>query len=230
MNKKQLNKFRMYEAVNLVLDTHSAEVGTKGDLYDALQLLKAGQKSISQNRQVQEADSSGLTKNKSNLREELTRLCLLFAAALKAHATSSKNAELKKMADYKPSDLKTASDNVLFDIGVLLNGLAQPLRKELTQYFVSDAEFKGMERTLADFKVAIPKRRLSINLSKVSTGNIEGVFKTQDKLLKEQVDALMEPFQFSKPDFYHAYKNARSIVDYSGRSKAVPVTPAANPV
>ena len=73
MNKKQLNKFRMYEAVNLVLDTHSEHVGTEGDLFVAQQLLKAGQTVINQNRQVQEANSTGLTKNKSGLREELIR-------------------------------------------------------------------------------------------------------------------------------------------------------------
>ena len=44
------------------------------------------------------------------------------------------------------------------------------------------------------------------------------------------MDALVEPFQFSQPDFFNAYKNARNIVDYSGRGKAVPVTPVVNPV
>ena len=69
-----------------------------------------------------------------------------------------------------------------------------------------------------------------MNLSKVSTGNIDGVFKAQDKLLKDQIDALVQPFQFSHPDFFNAYKNARSIVEYAGRGKAAVVTPMVNPV
>jgi hypothetical protein len=40
-----------------------------------------------------------------------------------------------------------------------------------------------------------------------------------DQLLKEEVDVLMLPFQFTQPDFYNAYKNARIIVDYTGRGK-----------
>jgi hypothetical protein len=86
-----------------------------------------------------------------------------------------------------------------------------------------------MEQLLAEFVLAVPKRRVSINLSKVSTDNIEGVFKAQDQLLKEQVDSLMEPFRFSQPDFFHAYRNARSVVDYSGRGKAAPVELVPNP-
>jgi hypothetical protein len=228
MNKKQLNKFRMYEAVNLVLDTHSAQVGTEGDLFNALQLLKAGQATISQNRQVQEADSSGLTKTKSELRDELMRLILLFAAGLKAYATSTRNSELKTKADYKAYELQKTADHVLADIGRLLNELALPLQSELAKYAVGQVEFQQMDKLLTEFILAIPRRRVSINISKVSTENIDGVFKSQDKLLKEQLDSLMEPFRFIQPDFYNAYRNARSIVDYTGRGKATTATPAAN--
>ena len=220
----------MYEAVNLVLDTHSEHVGTEGDLFVAQQLLKAGQTVINQNRQVQEADSTGLTKNKSGLRDELIQTILLFSAGLKANATSTRNVELKTKADYKPSDLKTSPDSVLFDIGSLLIGLALPLKTDLAKYFIGEAEFKKMERLLSEFKLAIPKRRVAINISKVSTGNIDGVFKAQDKLLKDQIDALVQPYQFSQPDFFNSYKNARNIVDYSGRGKATPVATLASPV
>ncbi|MEK7719031.1 MAG: hypothetical protein AAB347_05390, partial [Bacteroidota bacterium] len=107
---------------------------------------------------------------------------------------------------------------------------ALPLKTDLAKYFISEAEFLKMDRLLSEFKLAIPKRRVSLNISKVSTGNIDGVFKAQDKLLKDQIDALVQPFQFSQPDFFNAYKNARNIVDYSGRGKAVPVSPLASPV
>lgn len=213
----------------MVLDTHAAQVGTEGDLFNALQLLKAGQATINQNRQIQEADSSGLTKNKRDLRSELIRLILLFAAGLKANATSTKNPELKTKADYKAYELQKSADSVLADIGMLLNEMALPLRYDLAKYAIGEAEFQQMERLLAEFRLAIPKRRVAINISKVSTGNIDGVFKAQDKLLREQVDALMEPFQFSQPDFFNAYRNARSVVDYSGRGKAVQVALVANP-
>ena len=33
---------------------------------------------------------------------------------------------------------------------------------------------------------------------------------------------LVAPFQFSQPDFYSQYKNARQIVDYTGRGQQKP--------
>ena len=220
----------MYEAVNLVLDTHPAQVGTEGDLFNALQMLKAGQATINQNRQVQEADSSGLTKNKSGLRDELIRLILLFAAGLKAHATTTRDPELKTKADYKAYELQKTSDPVLADIGRLLSETALPLQADLVRYSIGEAEFQQMDRLLSGFRLAIPKRRVAMNISKVSTDNIDGIFKSQDKLLKEVMDDLVEPFQFSQPDFYNAYRNARSVVDYAGRGKAVAAAPATIPV
>lgn len=210
----------MYEAVNLVLDTHAEEVGTEGDLFAAQQTLKAGQAQISQNRQVQEADNTGLTKTKAELREKLIRKILVFSSGLMACATSNKNADLKTRANYTASELNKAADPVLIDIGTLLHTMALPLKADLTRYFIVETEYQEMEQLLAGFKLALPKRRVAANLTKVSTGNIDSVFKAQDRLLKEQMDALMLPFQFSRPDFYNAYRNARSIVDYAGRGKS----------
>jgi len=77
-----------------------------------------------------------------------------------------------------------------------------------------------MDQLIALFKIAIPKRRVATSTTKVSTVNIREVFNAQDLLLKEQIDVLMQPFKFTQSDFYNAYRNARLIVDYAGRSKA----------
>ena len=102
----------------------------------------------------------------------------------------------------------------------LLSGLAAPLKVELSKFFVGERELTVMDQLIASFKIAIPKRRVAASTSKVSTVNIREVFNTQDLLLREQVDVLMQPFKFTQSDFYNAYRNARLIVDYAGRSKA----------
>jgi hypothetical protein len=230
MNKIQINKSRMYGASDLVLDNHSTLITQFVELVTAQQKLKDGMLLIGQNRQVQETDTSGLTTNKTQLREKVINGILPFSAALMAYATSINDVTLKTKANYTVSELKTVADPVLYDIGVLLVGLANPIRTNLTKYFVGDAEFTVMDSLLTTFKSAISKRRVAISESKVSTGNIGDVFKSLDKLLKDEIDALMRPFQFTQPDFYNAYKNARIIVNYSGRGKDKPdeTTPPAN--
>ena len=220
MNKNQINKFRMLGAVNLVLTNYSVLFASMGELVAAHLRLKEGIESVSAFRLVQEADNSGLTLAKADIRIRLFNRIMQFSAALMAYATSVKNTILKTKANYSKTLLMRSSDPVLFDIGVLLLDLARPLRNELAVFFVSEAEFSDLENLLNDFKVAIPQKRVALNVSKVSTGNINEQFNVMDQLLKEEIDILMLPFQFTQPDFYNAYKNARLIIDYSGRGKA----------
>ena len=220
MNKVQINKFRMYGAIDLVLDINSSLFTQIAELAAAHQRLKAGLQLIDDNRQGQEANSSGLTESKTELRYKLIWLILQFSSALMAYATAVGNLELKKKAKYVPSELDVIADSIVFDIGTLLFKLAVPIKSELGKYFVGEGEFTAMENLLAGFKSAIPQRRVAKSVSKTSTGNISKVFKMVDKLLREEIDSYMRPFQFTQPDFYNAYKNARLIVGYTGRVKS----------
>lgn len=218
----------MFGSVVTVLDENSALVSSLSGLAAAQERFKSGQLIINQNRQVQEAKTTGLTMNKKVKREKLVQTITLFAAALKGYAVAVNDEDLKAKADYTPSNLLRVADSVMYDIGMLLYGMAFSHKDDMVRYFIGDAELKGMEKLLSEFILAIPKKRVATSLSKTSTDNLESVFAAQDKLLREEMDVLMLLFQVSHPDFYNSYKNARAIVNYTGRGKgAVAETPAA---
>jgi hypothetical protein len=225
MNQNQINKARMYGAVCLVFDNHAGLIQPFPELVSALQRLKDGQSLILEYRLVQEADNSGLTTNRDIVKADFIESILKFSAALRAYATSTKNEDLKAKAHYVSSDLKKSPDPILFDIGTLLYGLANPVKTKLAKYSVGDEEFGVMEKLLAIFKLAYPQQRVATAESKVSTLNIGKVFKSMDNLLKDEIDEMMLPFQFTQTDFYNIYKNARKIVNYSGRGKGKPGKP-----
>lgn len=215
----------MFETVDSVLDKNSSLFESMPELVSAHRMLKEGKTLILQYRQVQEAETSGLTTTKENVKTDFINSILKFSAALRAYATSTKNEDLKAKAHYVSSELKKVPDPILFDIGTLLFKLAAPIKIELTKYSVGEEEIAEMEALLPGFKLTYPQQRVATTESKMSTGNIDKVFKSMMKLLKEVIDELMLPFQFSKPDFYNTYKNARLIVNYSGRGKGKPDKP-----
>ena len=215
----------MFETVDAVLDKNSSLFASLPELVSAHRRLKEGKTLILQYRQVQEAETTGLTTTKENVKTDFINSILKFSAALRAYATSTKNEDLKAKSHYVSSELKKVADPILFDIGTLLFGLANPIKTELTKYSVGEDEIAEMEALLPTFKLAMPQQRVATTESKVSTGNIDKVFKSTMKLLKEVIDELMLPFQFSQPDFYNTYKNARIIVNYSGRGKSKPDKP-----
>jgi len=215
----------MYGVVDFALDNNSSLFEWYPELISAHQRLKDGQAWLDKYAQVQEANTTGLTNQKKVLKAALIIAILKFSAALRAYGTSTKNDDLKVKAHYAESNLKKTPDPILWDIGRLMFGLADPIKNELTKYFVGEKEIAEMESLLVKFKKDYPRKRVSTAVSKVSTWNIRAGIKTLDKLLKEEIDDLMAPFQFSQPDFYNTYKNARIIVDYSGRGKGKPDKP-----
>jgi hypothetical protein len=56
---------------------------------------------------------------------------------------------------------------------------------------------------------------------------VNETFKTIDALLKDEMDVLLMPFQFTQPDFYNEYLSARSVVDTGGNRKKTDEAPVA---
>ena len=221
MNSKQINKNRMYGATILVLDNNLALVAAIPELAAAHQQLKEKMGQIDQERQVQEVDNTGLTRNKSLLREELTTLLLRISAAVVAVSATRNDVVLRTKVNYRLSDLKKSSDKILCDIAVMINRIASPLEADLEKYFVGKEELAKFDELTAEFKLSIPLKRVATTFSKVSTGNIDEVYHAMDALLRNKVDLLMQPYQFTQPNFFHAYKNGRMVINYSGKGKAV---------
>jgi hypothetical protein len=219
MDKRQINKSRMYFATDLVLDNHNELIATIPELTKIQQLFKDKLKLIEQYRQVQETDSSGLTVNKVNFRKDLIIQLQTFKAALLAFAVATGNNELKSKVSYSESSLTRAADPVLCDIGFLWLNLATPLKTELQRFFINDDNYSSLENLLGRFKSSIPQKRIATGTTKVSTSNIHHTFTEIDLLLKDELDKLMLPFEFSQPDFYNEYKSARSIIGYTGGRK-----------
>lgn len=209
----------MYESVNLVLTNHSQIFSQMPDLVSIQKRLIDGIQQIAQYRQVQETDNSGFTESKIDLRTNLISKELQLSAALKSYSNSNGNKELKTKANYSRSKLSQVSDPVLHDIGILLVNLATPLQAELGIYFISPEKLAEITALLADFKLAIPQKRVADTMTKVSTHNISAVFNSTTKMMKEEMDVLMLLYAESESDFYNAYKNARMIMDHSGRGK-----------
>ncbi|OFX62046.1 MAG: hypothetical protein A2066_05675 [Bacteroidetes bacterium GWB2_41_8] len=220
MDKTKINKGRMYHSSNLVLDKFSSTFTDHVELNQAHSELKSGISLIDEQQQVQVVDNKGLTQVKVALRTDVTQRILMFSKALKALATIQKNADLLTKSNYKLSDLNRLSDPILFDVGTMLVKLANPLRSQLEKFFLTDEDYKQTDAILAEFKAAIPQKRLATTVSKSSTKKISDVFKSIDKLLKEVIDVYVAPFEYKNPDFYREYTNARIIVGYTGRGKS----------
>ena len=216
MDKVKINKGRMYQSTDLVLDKFADSFASIEELAQAHQELKGYIGIIDEEQQVQVVDHTGLTRTKIALRADVTRQIQKFSMALKAYATVQKDTDLLTKSSYRQSDLARLSDPILFDVGTMLYNLATPLRGQLAKYFLTAEEFTQMEFVLAEFRASIHQKRMATTVSKSSTKKINEVYHAIDKLLREVIDVYVAPFQFQNPDFYSEYGNARIVVGYTG--------------
>jgi len=221
MNAQQIIKSSMFDATTKLLDNNQSLFANMAQLAAAHQELKVKVSLIDQHRQIQVVKNSGLTRNKVTLREELTTLLLRISSALTAHATATNDQVLQARVAYSLSELKKSSDRIVGDIAVQVNGLAATAGAALQTWFVGPEELAQFDRLTNEFKSVLPLRRVATTVSKASTSDISEVFHEIDVLLKTKLDLLIKPFKFTEPTFYKEYRNARALVNYTGRGKAV---------
>lgn len=215
----QINVDRMQEASVSVLSKNEALVKKMPELDKSYQKMLQKRLIIDQNRQLQETDFTGLTQAKVKKRDELIKAVLRITSGLIAYANSVEDVTLKTKVNYKPSNLNRAADSVLFEIANLINNLATPLTAELEKFLISEAEVKRFGELIIEYKSSIPLKRVATTETKASTANISAALEEINHILKNEIDVMMNLFRDSEPDFYNSYKNARIVVEYSGRGK-----------
>ncbi|MHB9143441.1 MAG: hypothetical protein ACYC25_16345, partial [Paludibacter sp.] len=82
------------------------------------------------------------------------------------------------------------------------------------------AQLYELKTSAEALKAAIPQNRVATVGKKNSTSKLARLYREIDSHLKDKLDVYMEAYQYTHPDFYAEYKNARFIVDYSGRGKS----------
>jgi len=135
------------------------------EMVDAHQQLKVKKKVIDQNRQTQETDHTGLTKNKEMLRGELVNMILRFSGAVTAYAITIKDVDMETKVNYARSYHFEVSDQVLWDIATLINSLALPLAAKLECFFIGEGEFQQFSQLSAGFRNSVPKKRVATTVS-----------------------------------------------------------------
>ena len=127
MTGKQINKRRMYDAVILALGNNLSIIEAIPELVTAHQELKEKIMLIDQQSQIQEADNTGLTKNKNQLRTELIVLLHRIVLAMTACATTKKDVVLKEKVNYTITDLRRKQDSILYALSSMTLQISAPI-------------------------------------------------------------------------------------------------------
>jgi len=224
MNKDQEDTLNMYETTDSVLQTHNAVWVANVPFSAAVAQLVTNIDAIENLRDQQDADTTGVTQDKQNKRQALEDQTITVGNILVFYASTTNNRELLEKVNFKRSALSHARDNELPGMSEQVHQEAVANAAAVLPFGLTAAMTTALRTAIDDFVDYISKPRAAQSEVSAATEQLPPVFDATNKLLDEQLDAGMELYRVSKPDFYAQYHNARIIVNSPTKKRALDVS------
>jgi len=170
----------------------------------------------------QEADKSGDTNNKKQLKAILIGQTMDIVRRTVAFGTNVNNSALLALVGYSESDLTKASDTKLVGICQVIHDNANAQVANLGTYGVTAAILTTQQASITNFNTAIPKDRVDTTDSSAATKLIGTLIKTITTTWAK-IDTLVEIVKVTQPAFYNEYQSVRKVIDTGSSSLSLKV-------
>lgn len=212
MNKKQENKYSMYQATKKALDEYTSVWSGVAIMGNVLHpKFKDIIEQIRINNVKQELDTTGVAKSKQKLKEDVASKAVAVGSLLAAYASIEGNDELYAKVNYPVSDITGVRDNYAVSRAKIILEKGIEFMPDMDDYGLTQGHLDKLSIVINSFEQKIQTPRLEINFKSEATAALVELFKDADKLLKEQMDKVLK--QFDGTEFYMVYTKARVIVD-----------------
>lgn len=213
MNDRLENKYTMYKAVETLLDNNAVKTATIPALTTAITNFKNFIVQISDMEQARSTSTSGKAADKKQKEDALISEAVPVAAALKALGSATNNTELAVIGKATKSSLYALRDTELDKDTQIIHDTANENIADLADYGVTAATLTSLQTRIDDFIAALGVREEGSALRVAAGIEVSSLFKDNDIILKNQMDAMMEQFRESDTLFYNEYQSARTIID-----------------
>lgn len=227
MNNALTNYFNMLTSVQSVLNNYAPEwennkfvSARKADLDAAIVMIVK----LDQDQRSYEA---GYAREKRRIRQQLTSDVLLLQGAILVLASANGDDDLIKQVGVNRTGIYRATRDTDFaQLAALIVQAAQQLETELGDFTITP-EMIGLIAERAALFTAMTQKPLEgyrgRNLRKRAMS--KKVLSTRN-MLRKQLDAAMEVYKSTDPEFYLAYQTARSV--FNRRAKISKTPPPEN--
>ena len=202
---------KMSLATTSFLNANAAITATLPNFAGYFSIIQTTHTQIQIAEAQQEADKSGDTTVKKQLRATLIAQAIDVGRRVVAYATNVNNSALLSLVDYTESDLKKASDEKLVNCCQVIRDNANTNIAALSTYGVTAAVLTTLQTSITNFNNTIPKKRVDTTDSGQATRLLVTLFKTLSANW-DKIDTLVEMVRTSQPNFYNEYQKVRKVI------------------
>jgi hypothetical protein len=231
MNKRQENKFTMYEGMSTLFRTNTETVNSVQMLKDSVDEFGATVTAIRTKSEEVSNASTGKTAVKSQAEDNLIAVLLPMASGLYVYAKKQNNSELKEKAKLTESQLRNVRDTALAAKGDIIASLAEAHVADLVPAGITAAMIGDLKVKVQAYLDALGARESGVAERIGARTSMEDLFAKADEILEEEIDPAMQLIRTSNPQFYNEYFTLRVVKDTGIRhEKAAPApAPATQP-
>ena len=213
MTRADLNLLNMFRAVDLFFTKNGEAIATFIPIKNAgaqIKLMVAGIDDLSKTQSQNNKVETGL---KNIERVELNNTLDKVIAAIGAEAVATQNSTLRLTVNTYKADIKRLREADFIIRVDAVYALALPLAAKLEAWGVTAADLQLLNSKAASFAGRTTVMRNKTAVTKQASTEIKEKTAALNAYLRNDVDALMEPFAALNPTLYGQYKNARKVVD-----------------
>ncbi|WP_372648388.1 hypothetical protein [Draconibacterium sp.] len=214
MNKNQINKKEMYDAVSSYLDSKSALWATIPKVGEFKNAFTAVITQIDTVQYEQQQAQVFLGKTKTQIKSVVAEKADILNDSVEAFAsiTGDEKLRLKMSASYT-SLYRLRNADFIPAIKAIIEAVEANIEVLTTEYGVTREQVEGLKTDFDEFLAINGQPRAYKIASVEATKSLELLFEEADTILDNQLDKVMSLFKRRDPGFYNGYIAARVIVD-----------------
>ncbi len=225
MKNAEKNKLNMYGEALAVMDANSAVYADTPIVGETLESFRGKTTEIKQIDSDFFSRTKAETLRKEIAEEKLTAGIVKLASALFVLGNKTGNTDLMINAKVTRTNLQNMRDIELVDKSEDILAFGNQHKAELVPYGINDEFLTSVQGHYTEFNSALNNRSDERAESIAAREKLTRLFDEADRMLKNELDPLIEIYCDINPDFCNAYKAARVIKDLAASHKSAAITP-----
>ena len=221
MNRKQVNKLKMFKAVYAVLKNYETLWVGIGKFNEMVVAFKANIDVIDQLGVDTASSTTGVTKQKNVLKQNMLSAAFVLAGKGYWYADDIGNEALKSKFKMENSLQQSYGDIEAVEICQAVLDAAIPLLATLADYSVTQPELDALNDLIVDFKTSLDTKTVVKTDYSVDLDALSIAINDNSKIIKDKMTLAMRQFKVIDINFYNAYNLTKRINDAGGGKKRV---------
>ena len=158
-------------------------------------------------------DTSGVTSEKSKVKELLAHKTRYLGGVATAYAFDLEDRKMAAALAYSFSDIRYAKDAQTYQIALAVLSEIEAHADELVVYGITPEELAAYKQTIEDYRNLLEDKVEYKAIGVAETKQLAYLLSHGNDLLKKKIDNFFFRFKSRESGFYEAYLNARMIID-----------------